>query len=107
MPAPPELEGFQRKHLRALAHRRKPVVEVGEAGISPAVRSALDRALLDHELVKVRLRQPEDKKAAAQTLAEGSGAALCGVVGHTVILYRPHPQSPEIELPRRSKTGSG
>ncbi len=107
MPAPPELEGFQRKHLRALAHRQKAVVEVGTAGISSAVRSALDRALRDHELVKVRLRQPENKRAAAQTLAEGSGAALCGIVGHTVILFRPHPQSPGIELPRRSKTGSG
>lgn len=102
MPAPPELEGFQRKHLRALAHAQKPVVEVGEAGISAAVRAALDRALLDHELVKIKLRQPEDKRSAAQTLAESSNSALCGVVGHTVILYRPHPQSPRIILPRRS-----
>ena len=103
MPAPPELEGFQRKHLRALAHSRKPIVEVGEAGITSAVRSALDRALLDHELVKVRLRQPEDKRGSAQDLATGSAAALCGIVGHTVILYRPHPQAPTIELPRRPK----
>ena len=72
---------------------------VGENGITPAVLRALDEALTSHELVKIRLRQPEDKKGAARDLAEGAGAALCGVVGHTVVLYRPHPESPEIKLP--------
>jgi RNA-binding protein len=77
----------------------KPVVFVGEGGISEAVLAALDDALEQHELVKVRLRQPSDKKAAAARLAEATGAALCGVVGHTVVLYRPHPEKPRIELP--------
>jgi RNA-binding protein len=75
---------------------------IGEGGLSPAVLQALDAALTAHELVKVRLRQPEDKRAAARDLATASGAALCGVVGHTVILYRPDPESPRIELPERS-----
>jgi RNA-binding protein len=96
-----ELRGFQRRHLRALAHSYKPVVMVGEAGISDKVVEALDQALLDHELVKVRLRQPDDKKSAARELAERTHAQLCGILGHTVILYRPHPESPSIELPKR------
>ncbi|MGH0033604.1 MAG: YhbY family RNA-binding protein [Myxococcota bacterium] len=95
------LEGFQRKYLRALAHERRPLVQVGEGGMSAAVMRALDQALLDHELVKVRLREPEDKKASARELALRSGSELCGLVGHTVILYRPHPESPTIELPPR------
>ena len=37
----------------------------------------------------------------AQQLAEASGAALCGIVGHTVVLYRPDPEKPRIELPAR------
>jgi len=97
-----ELQGFQRKHLRGLAHGLKPVVMVGEAGLSEAVLRALDAALADHELVKVRLRDPDDKKGTAKLLAEQSQAALCGVVGHTVILYRPDPDTPRIELPRRA-----
>lgn len=97
--AAPDLDSTQRRHLRSLAHPLKPIVFVGEAGISPAVAKALDEALGAHELVKVRLRQPGDKKAAARELAEVSGAALCGVVGHTVVLYRPHPEEPKIELP--------
>lgn len=95
------LAGFQRRHLRKLAHDLRPVVHVGESGITEAVLRALDRALEDHELVKVRLHEPEDKKACAARLAEASGAELCGLVGHTVILYREHPESPKLELPRR------
>jgi len=100
-PAPFELKGFQRKHLRALAHRLKPLVQVGQAGVSPEVLSAVQAALLDHELIKVRLTRPEDKHAEAAALAQGAGAALVGLVGHTAILYKPHPKEPQIKLPTR------
>jgi len=95
----PELSGRQRRQLRALAHPLRPVVHVGEAGLTPAVLAALDQALIDHELVKVRLHEPPDKKLAARELAEASSAVLCGLVGHTVILYRPHPEEPRLEIP--------
>ena len=97
----PVLDSAQRRHLRGLAHPLKPIIFVGEAGISPAVVRALDEALSQHELVKVRLRQPDDKKEAARQLAEASASALCGVVGHTVVLYRPSPDEPKIQLPQR------
>ncbi len=97
----PKLAGYQRRALRALANPLKAVVQVGEAGLSAGVMRALDAALLQHELVKVRMREPADKKAAAEALAERTGAALCGLVGHTVILYRPNPDDPNIELPSR------
>ncbi len=96
---PKGLTGAQRRHLRALAHALKPIVFVGEAGVSEAVRSALDEALASHELVKVRLRQPADKKRAARELAEATSAELCGLVGHTVVLYRADPDTPRIALP--------
>ena len=101
MPEIPELAGFQRKHLREKAHGLRPIVEVGEAGITDSVVGALAQALRDHELVKVRLRQPADKREAARRLSEASGAALCGLVGHTVILYRPDPEQPRIAIPTR------
>ncbi|MCP4904615.1 MAG: ribosome assembly RNA-binding protein YhbY [bacterium] len=97
----PTLDGGQRRHLRGLAHRLKPIVFIGEGGISPAVLKALDEALTSHELVKIRLRQPQNKKEAARELADATSAGLCGVVGHTVVLYRPHPEEPKIELPQR------
>ena len=95
---PLTLTSRQRKHLRGLAHSLEPVVQVGQAGVTDAVLRNVDEALLAHELVKVRLHEPEDKHGDAARLAEGSGAALCGLVGHTVILYRPHPEKPRIVL---------
>ena len=100
LPAP-ELASFQRKALRGLANPLRPIVRVGEAGISDTVLRALDEALVRHELVKVRLHAPDDKRAKARVIADASRAALCGVVGHTVILYRPNPENPRIELPKR------
>lgn len=92
MSQPPSLSGAQRRYLRGLAQREKPVVWLGETGASPGVLQSLDEALRARELVKVRMRAPADKKGAARALAAASGAALCGLVGHTAILYRPHPE---------------
>jgi RNA-binding protein len=76
-------------------------VHVGAAGISPPVLDALARALVEHELVKVRLHEPTDKKEFARRLAQESGAELCGLVGHTAILYLARADDPRIELPAR------
>ena len=96
-----QLAGFQRRFLRGRAHGLDPVVLVSEGGLSSGVRRAVQSALLDHELIKVRLQRPADKKTLAREIAEQAGAELCGIVGHTVILYRPHPEGPRLELPRR------
>lgn len=98
---PGTLTGKQRRFLRSKAHPLKPLVHVGEGGISDAVVAATVAVLGDHELVKIRLQQPDDKKAAARQLARATGAELCGLVGHTVILYRPRAEDPVIVLPTR------
>ncbi|MFP6638661.1 MAG: YhbY family RNA-binding protein [Myxococcota bacterium] len=98
-PTERNLTGSQRKHLRALAHPLKAVVRVGEAGLSESVIQALDQALTVHELVKVRLLQPADKKSDARSLSNRTGSHLCGLVGHTVILYRRNEENPSIEVP--------
>lgn len=98
-----ELRGFQRKWLRGRAHDLQPVVQVGQNGLTDAVVTAVQSALGDHELIKVRLLRPENKKAMARELAERSDAELCGLVGHTVILYRAHPEEPGICLPERDE----
>ena len=95
---PPHLTGRQRKTLRGLAHGFEPIVHVGGAGVTDAVLRSVDAALLQHELVKVRLHQPAAKHDDAEALATGTGAVLCGLVGHVVVLYRPHPDTPKIVL---------
>lgn len=93
---PNVLTAAQRRSLRALAHHLEPVVHVGHSGITEGVVAATAEALLAHELIKVRLHEPEDKQAMAEALASGAQAALCGLVGHTAILYRPHPKRPKV-----------
>lgn len=105
-----QLAGFQRKYLRGLAHSYKPLVQVGQSGITESVVKAVDSALIDHELIKVRLQRPEDKKSAAQEIADKTGSELLGLVGHTLILYRRNQDEPKIELPSRrdiSRSKSG
>ena len=97
-PEAPHLTGRQRKALRGRAHGFEPLVHVGASGVTEPVLHAVDRALLAHELVKVRLHTPAAKHDDAEALAAGTGAALCGLVGHVVILYRPHPETPKIVL---------
>jgi RNA-binding protein len=96
-----ELKGYQRRYLRGLANPLKPLVQVGESGLSDSVIKAVDDILERHELVKVRLQQPPDKKASARELAERTSSELCGLIGHTVILYRRHPKEAKIELPQQ------
>jgi RNA-binding protein len=95
------LTDAQRKYLRRLGHDRNPVVLVGQAGISPNVVTELDRALKDHELVKVRARVG-DRKVRDQVLDElgaATGAELVQRIGHVALYYRSNPDKPGILLP--------
>jgi len=88
----PELTAKRKRELRGDAHGLEPLVHVGHGGVSPAVVDAVSGALLDHELIKVRLHEPEDKRGMADELASATHSVLCGLVGHTVILFRPKPK---------------
>lgn len=99
---PQELTGKQRRHLRSLAHHLSPVVHVGKEGVTHALRRQVDRALDDHELIKVRVGEnsPEDRFQVAEDLTTWLGAHLAGKAGRVLTLYRMHPEKPRIQLPR-------
>jgi len=99
MSEPQPLSGRQKKFLRSMAQRLEPLVWVGEAGLTDGVARTLREVFTTHELVKVRMRAPEDKKALAAALAEASESTLVSVIGHTAILFRADPDEPTIELP--------
>lgn len=97
--APPAvLSSADRRNLRGQAHHLEPVVQVGHSGVTDGVLKQVAEQLRAHELIKVRLHEPEDKQAMADALAAGTGSALCGLVGHTAILYKRHPREPKISL---------
>ena len=97
----PMLSDAQRKHLRRLGHDRNPVVLIGNNGLGPNLIAEMDRALTDHELVKVRARVG-DRDLRDQLLAELATATrseLVQRIGHVALYYRPDPEKPAILLP--------
>ena len=91
----------QKKHLRRLAHPLNPVVMLGNAGLTDGVVNELDRALGDHELVKVSARVGERaaREAALATLAARTMSELVQRVGHVGVFYRPRKELPKILIP--------
>ena len=96
------LTGKQRHHLRGLAHALDPIVQVGKGGIDDGLVAAVDRALADHELVKIKVGEGAglDRHEAADELAVQTRSEVAQVIGNIVVLYRPDPDDPKIALPR-------
>lgn len=91
------LGSAQRQHLKARAHELRPVVLLGSAGLTDAVLREIDRALVAHELVKIRVPD-DDREQRAQVfnaVAEKLSAAKVQSIGKTIVLFRPSPESEE------------
>ena len=95
------LNGKQRRHLRALGHELKPIVQIGRGGIDEGLVAAVEQALADHELVKIKLGEAAalDRHDAAGALAQRTGSEVAQVLGNTLLLYRADPDEPAIQLP--------
>ena len=91
----------ERQALKARAHGLKPVVLLGSAGLSPSVISEIDRALLAHELIKVKV--PGDDRAEREeifaSVAESLSAARVQAIGKLLVLFRPAPEQAEAPEP--------
>ena len=102
-----ELEGFQRRHLRSLAHPMRPVVMIGKEGLTPAVLAKTDAELAAHELIKIRFFDfKEDKMPLLDEMAEKLLAEVVGVVGHVGILFRQNrePEKRKIRVPAKPRS---
>lgn len=91
----------QRKHLRRLGHDRNPIVLIGQGGLGPNVVAEMDRALTDHELVKVRARvgDRQERGRILDELAAATRSELVQRIGHVALYYRRNPDRPGILLP--------
>lgn len=97
-----ELTPAQRKYLRSQAHHLNPVVMIGKNGLTDEVVRSAELALAALELIKVRFQDRKDEKRdITDALAERTGSAVAGLIGHVAILYRPHaePGKRKLTLP--------
>ena len=91
----------QKHHLRGLGHSLKPVVMIGNAGYTPAVRTELDLSLSRHELLKVRVSVGDRtaRDALIEQLCADTAAQLVQRIGNIALLYRRNPDKPRLALP--------
>ncbi|BCS53341.1 ribosome assembly RNA-binding protein YhbY [Geobacter sp. SVR] len=95
------LTGKQKRHLRALGHSLKPLIQIGKKEIEPALIDEANAAIEHHELIKVKLLESAmlDKHEASEMLAKACNAEIAQVLGKTFLLYRPA-KNPIIVLPK-------
>jgi RNA-binding protein len=97
------LTGKQRRHLRGLGHELKPIVQIGRSGIDDGVVAAVDQALADHELIKIKIKLGEaaalDRHDTVEAIARQTRSEVAQVLGNTLLLYRADPDDPGIVLP--------
>jgi len=81
-----------RRELRTRGHALKPVVSIGNAGLSAAVLRELDLSLEHHELMKVRIggAEREQRRQMIAAICEQLDAELIQAVGHIALIYREH-----------------
>ena len=97
----PDLTSKQRAQLRSLAHPLKAIVHVGKEGVTDQLVQSVHEALANRELIKVKVLEgaPVDVREGADELAERvEGSHVVQVIGRTFVMYRRHPENPEIVL---------
>lgn len=92
--------GDQRRELRGLAHDLKPVVIVGQQGVTDALVAQVNQALYDHELIKVKVIGTFDGEIddVAIALTKQTQSACVQQIGHILVFYKQNPDDPKIVL---------
>ena len=96
-----QLNERQKKHLRRLGHALHPIVNLGQSGLTDAVTAEMERALADHELVKVRARvgEREVRDAALDELATRTRSTVVQRIGNVGLYFRQNPKLSRIVMP--------
>ena len=87
------LTNEQKKQYKSIGHHLKPVLIVSENGLTEGVQAELDRALSDHELIKVQLRitERDDRRAVTEELCKIGNCELVQSIGKMALIYRKNP----------------
>ncbi len=93
----------QKKTLRNLSHDLKPVVIIGQQGLSENVLKEIDLSIEHHELIKIRVNAADREQRASfiQQIAQQTGSELVHQVGHAAIFYRHNPKQARISLGKK------
>ncbi len=78
------------KQLRAIGHKLKPVVTIAGKGLSENVIAEIERALKDHELIKIKLVVGDKaaRMAVAEELCATTKSELIHSIGSVILVLR-------------------
>lgn len=96
-----KINNAQKKFLRQSAHHLKPVVWVGQHGITEALINEIKEVLERHELIKVkcRLGEREERDIGVVKICKATNAALVQRIGNIITLFKKNSEKPVIKLP--------
>lgn len=96
-----KLSEAHKKFLRGRGHSLKPVITIGDAGLSDSLLKEFESTIRHHELIKVRVRAPQrsERDNLIDELCVRGSACLITRIGNVALLYRPNTQKPRIVLP--------
>ncbi len=88
------LNALQRHQLRRKAQQLKPVVIIGQNGLTAAVQQEINQALIAHELIKVKAstNAKEQRQLWTEAICSEQQAQLIQTIGHMIVIYRPNPE---------------
>lgn len=94
-----KLDKQQTRQLKAMAHALKPVILVGQKGVSAPVLAEVNRALDDHELIKIKLPgSRSERMAAIDSICDQTAATPVSLTGGVAIIFRRNTRKPKISL---------
>ncbi|MCJ8312342.1 MAG: ribosome assembly RNA-binding protein YhbY [Saccharospirillaceae bacterium] len=87
----------KRKRYRSIGHNLNPVVIVSENGLTANVIDAVEQALFDHELIKVKVNvgDREDKKAIIEEIIKQTKSTLVQSIGKMILILKENPKAKE------------
>jgi RNA-binding protein len=88
------------KFLRSLAHERKPYIWIGQHGLTEAVIEELQKALDQHELLKIKLRvgDRDERDKVCDDICDKCDAILIQKIGNTATVFRANKETPVIQF---------
>ncbi|WP_339721566.1 ribosome assembly RNA-binding protein YhbY [uncultured Paraglaciecola sp.] len=96
------LSNKQKQYLKGLAHSLKPVVQLGNNGLTEGVLAEIDGAINHHELIKVKIPtdDKEEKSLIIDAIVRETGAFKLQTIGHVLVLFKQSDEK-KIELPKK------
>lgn len=85
-----KISSAQKQHFRGLAHGLKPIIIIGNHGLTPAVQAEINNALEAHELIKIRVNaiDREERQLMTKEICREQHAELIQSIGHIIVIYR-------------------